>query len=157
MAPWKCFWDLLGVGSLDHTLRTPGLNYTFLESRDHCLGFLSSVPGSLVKYFYLNSSNVFTESTFPVKSQGKEPSGESGLNFLCRLPFPLISHGVRIHLNPLTQQALRCHWPLSTVSDDMADWLRIKIRRSERNSPFSVQWILGSLGGCWEKGARTVS
>lgn len=45
----------------------------------------------------------------PMKLQGTEPSGDSGLNFLCRMPFPLVSHRVRINLNLLTQQPLRCH------------------------------------------------
>lgn len=49
--------------------------------------FYSLEPG---KILYVDSSNVFTDSTFPYKIPGKGTMGKSGLNFLFRMPFPLL-------------------------------------------------------------------
>lgn len=59
-------------GFLDHTLRTAWLSYTFLEDRDHCFGFPSSIPWSLVKYSMLTPPMYLLIQLSPIKFQGKE-------------------------------------------------------------------------------------
>lgn len=122
-------------GSLGHALRTTRLNHMFLKAKTIAL-VSSSIPRGLVNIRYIDSSNVFTVSTFLCKNP------EEGPSWWIRMPSSLISHSVRIHLRPLTQQPERCHWTLFPVSDDIADWLQIKI--SSLGKKYSLYSTVGS-------------
>lgn len=162
MDSWKGFWDLLGVG-LDP--------WTTLEN--HCAKLCiswgqRSLPwfsfsysmGSGEIFFALNPQMCLTNSNFPYKIPGK------GIIRWNRTELPLpgcFCPSLVIDIMPFISHksfdsaAIEVPSTLFTVSGDIVDWRQTKIRCLERNIPFLVQWILGSLGGCWEKEARIVS
>lgn len=59
---------------LGHTLRTTQLNHTFLKAEIVPV-VSSSAPGGLVNICYIDSSNVFTDSTFLCKNPERGPIG----------------------------------------------------------------------------------
>lgn len=162
MDPWKGFWDLLGVGVDPWTTLENHWAKLCISWGQRPLPWFSFSyslgPGEI--FFALNPQMYLTNSNFPYKIPGKGTIRRNRTELPlpgCFCPslviviMPFISH------KSFDSAAIEVPSTLFTVSGDIVDWWQTKIRYLERNIPFLVQWILGSLGGCWEKEARIVS